>query len=89
MELNTEVRLHDFNTGELNGTVRNAAPIFCKPQVFTGAYLAWQDAGATHTCLLERKASTMARGWTAVWRDVGYTSRATEVASALVEITGT
>jgi len=37
MELNSGTRPHDFNIGELNGTVRNAAPIFCKPQVSTEA----------------------------------------------------
>jgi hypothetical protein len=33
MELNSGLSSHIFGIGELNGTVWNGAPIFCKPQV--------------------------------------------------------
>ena len=46
MELNSGRRLDDFGIGELNGTVWNAAPIFCKPLVLVPQ---WGAASALHS----------------------------------------
>ncbi len=52
MELKSGARPHDFSVGDLNGTVWNAAPIFCKPLVTVHQWAAARHAGDPANAIL-------------------------------------